>query len=117
MREYTDRREWMTDDQWRCAQLIAQVFGGFHHLPEFKKYGEGVKVIPHQHDLATYDYSHLTHLVILAHARCIRVSVASAGMRLALFAFARDPNAKDMMRRHATLSEAIAKFAPDEAKP
>ncbi len=117
MKEYSDRADWMTDDQWRCAQLIAQVFGGFHHLPAFKPNGDGVRVKPHAYDLATYDYSHLTHLVILAHVRCIRVSITSSGMKLEVHAFARDPNATEMMKRHANLREAIARFAPEEAQP
>lgn len=114
---YTDRQTWMSDDQWRCAHLIAEVFGGFHHLPEFKPNGAGVQVRPYSYDLATFDFGHLTHLVILAHVRCIRVSVTSSGMKLAVHAFARDPNATASMSRHPTLSESIARYAPQEAKP
>lgn len=117
MREYSDRAEWMTDDQWRCAELIAEVFGGFHHLNAFKDCANGVRVILHQNDLSTWDWSHLTHLVVLAHLRSIRVSIGTAGMRLEVRAHPRDPAATSMMLRHPGLREAIARFAPEEATP
>jgi hypothetical protein len=110
MREWSDRRPWMTDDQWRCAQLIAGVFGGFHHLPEFKECGNGVRVLLHNRELATWDYDHLTALVFLAHTNCIRISVCTAGMKLEVRGYARDPSAKGIAHRHPSLLEAITRY-------
>lgn len=114
---YSDRAPWMSDDQWRCAQLIAEVFGGFHHLPEFKSCADGVRVKPYANDLGTWDFDHLTRLVILAHVRCIRVAVLASGMKLEVRAYARDPNGTTSFKRHPNLHEAIARYAPEEAKP
>lgn len=114
---YSDRQPWMTDDQWRCAQLIASVFGGFHHMREFKACANGVRVLLHQSNLSTWDADHLTALVFAAHAQCVRVSVCVAGMRLELMAHPRDPSGKGIMHRHPTLREAIARHAPEEARP
>lgn len=108
---YRKTYPWMTDDHWRCACLIAEVFRGFHHLNEFKQRSDGVSVNITQNDLATYDFSELTQLVILAHDRCIRVSIATAGMRLQIRAW---PRVRDgnMFDRHPTMEQAIAKFRP-----
>lgn len=114
---YSDRQPWMTDDQWRCAQLIASVFGGFHHMREFKACANGVRVLLHQRDLATWDLDNLTALVFAAHAQCIRISVGVAGMRLEVRGYARDPAGKEIMHRHPTIREAIARYAPEEARP
>lgn len=109
---YTARRPWMTDDQWRCAQLIAVVFGGFHHLPEFKECADGVRVLLDKRELATWDQDHLTALVFRAHVACIRISVGVAGMKLEVRGYARDPKATSIMRRHPSLLEAISRYEP-----
>lgn len=114
---YSDRQPWMTDDQWRCAQLIADVFGGFHHMKDFKACANGVRVMLHECTLSTWDGDHLTALVFRAHAECIRVSVGVVGMRLEVRAHPRDPAGKGIMHRHPTIREAIARYAHEEAKP
>lgn len=113
----TDRQTWMTDDQWRCAGMIASVFGGFHHMRPFKACANGVRVLLYQTDLSTWDHDHLTALVFAAHAQCIRVSVCVAGMRLELRAHPRDPSGKGVMHRHPNLRESIARYAPEEIAP
>lgn len=101
------RKPWMTDDHWRCACLLSRVFGGFHHMKEVKQRADGVSAIVHQHDLATFDFSHLTALVILAHQRCIRVAICTAGMRLEVRAYPR-VRVGTMYERHPTLEEAVS---------
>ena len=100
------RTTWMTEGQWRCACLIADVFGGFHHIGEIKERANGVGSIVHQRDLGTFDFSHLTGLVILAHQRCIRASVCTAGMKLEIRAYPRKPIGS-IYERHPTLEESI----------
>lgn len=110
MSTFSERREWMSDNQWRAAQLVADVFGGFHHLNEFKPVADGVQVTLHAHDLATFDYDLLTGLVILAHSRCIRVAVVTAGMRLAVRAYVRQRDGA-MHQRHPTMEQAIERWS------
>ena len=68
------REKWMNDDQWECAQMAADFMGGFHHLSYLRKWGPGI-AIDHPNELATFDFSGLTRLVIMAHERCIRVGI------------------------------------------
>lgn len=99
------RKEWMTDDQWKSAQLLSEAFGGFHNMKPFKECGNGVSVILRQRDLSTYDFNHLTSLVIMAHKHCIRVSICLAGMYLEARAYARKPDGKNLYERHPSLEQ------------
>ena len=101
----------MTDDHWKCACLLADVFSGFHNMREFKQNGPGVHVnLAHQGDLSSWDFNNLTRLVILAHDRCIRVSVLAHGPYLAVRAYPRQGASVDlhMWKRHPTIEEAVA---------
>lgn len=60
-------------------------------------------------DLATYDGDALTRLVILAHDRCMRVSVEPSGpRRIQIRAWPRDPAGTGRGTRHPTIERAIA---------
>ena len=68
------REEWMTDEQWKCALLAAEYKYGFHHLTNLRRWGNGVAIDEPQ-EVATYDFSGLTRLVVMAHDDCVRVGV------------------------------------------
>ncbi|CAB5079702.1 hypothetical protein UFOVP141_22 [uncultured Caudovirales phage] len=109
MSELDYRQEWMTDDQWRAAQLLACVFSGFHNMRPIRECGNGVAVTLYQCDLSTFDFSQLTQIVVLAHQRCIRVSICLYGMHLEARAYARDPNGARFDNRHPSWSELCAR--------
>lgn len=100
------RQEWMTDDQWRCAKLIADIFGGFNHIKTPKQWANGVRVIIYQNELSTFDFNHLSELVIAAHLQCIRISVGTAGMRLCVLARPR-VRTGGYSKRHPSLDEVM----------
>lgn len=106
---FSYRAEWMTDDQWGSACLLADVFGGFHNMKPIKPCGNGVSVLLHQKDLATYDFCQLTELVILAHDRCIRVAIVNRGMQLEARAYARKRDGNNQWDRHPTMEQALAR--------
>lgn len=68
------RKEWMSDDQWSCAQLAAEYKYGFHHVSNLRRWGNGV-AIDEPMEVASYDFNGLTRLVVLAHDECIRVGI------------------------------------------
>jgi hypothetical protein len=103
------RKPWMTDDQWNCAQLLSDAFGGFHNMKEMKPCADGVRVILRQRDLGTYDFGQLTHIVVLAHVRCIRVSICLAGMYLEARAYQRKRTGSTW-ERHPTLPQALEAY-------
>ena len=67
-----------TLDRRACIDALAEIFGGEHHLPDVKEFGTGV-CINHHGSLATFDFDELTRLVIVAHKRAVRLSIASSG--------------------------------------
>ena len=77
------------------------------------KFGGGVRFPLRNTTLSTFDFDHLTRLVILAHDRCIRVGVEPRTFRhLAISMFPRKVEGA-MHDRHPTIEEAIAKLRDD----
>ena len=102
------RQEWMSDDQWECACLMADIVGGFHHVPsKIKPCGHGVETSIFG-SWATFDFNQLTVAVVLAHDRMIRVEVSSSGPRMFRIMFhKRESREGSMSRRHPTLEDAM----------
>lgn len=73
-------------------------------------FGNGVCFVIGWRGLATYDFDHLTRLVIGAHDRSIRLDIdARARNYLALMMWPRSREG-GMAQRHPTIEEAIARF-------
>jgi hypothetical protein len=104
------REPWMTDDQWECAQMFADVVGGFHHVGgKFRPFGSGIKVSDYQFGWATFDCDRLTRLVILAHDQAIRVAIVSSSPgRVGFKLWKRHTREGSMHERHPTIEQAIA---------
>lgn len=103
------RQEWMTDDQWECAQMFADVVGGFHHISgQIKPCGRGITVSDYAGGWATFDYDRLTRIVILAHDRMIRVELRQSGPgRVGFNLHKRHARDGRMHERHPTLESAV----------
>lgn len=106
------RQEWMSDDQWECAQMFADICHGWHHVPgKIKRHGTGIRGAVYAHKMATCDYHDLTRLVVMAHDRCIRVELApSAPRRIGLIMHKRHTRTGAIMDRHPTIHEAVEKW-------
>lgn len=103
------RKPWMSDDQWECYQLLAEVWGGFHHVHgQIHKWGPGIKINTWNPRLATYDFDGLTRLVLLAHDNMIRVEVIPSGPRMVgLSLHKRHKRDGSMFERHPTIEAAL----------
>lgn len=96
-----------------AVAFFSELYGGAHHIPG-PSYNGAANVRPCGHgwyvnssaDLATFDGSTLTRLVLLAHARCVRAEVSPAMryLRIAIHPRVREGGG---MRRHPTIEEAI----------
>jgi hypothetical protein len=110
MADEAHREEWMTDDQWACAQMLADWSGGFHHVTGTIKPAspKGIKCsVPHG-SMSSFDFDGLTRLVVMAHDRCIRAELRSGGpQRLTMYLHKRQRDGQ-MAQRHPTLDQAIA---------
>lgn len=108
------RATWMSDDQWACARMFAEVVGGFHHVNgTFKPVGRGIGISSTGSRWATWDYDLLTRLVILAHDRMIRVELRPSGPgRVGFALWKRHKRDGGMAERHPAMEDAIARHRP-----
>lgn len=108
------RAKWMSDDQWECAQMFADVCRGFHHVcGTFNPCGKGIAIHNSSRTWATWDYNNLTRLVVMAHDRMIRVDLIPSGPRMQGFAlWKRHTREGGMSERHPTIEDAIAICRP-----
>ena len=105
------RKHWMTDDQYECYELLADLFGGFHHIyNEPKEFGHGICLNTRSHRLSTYDFDALTRAVFLAHDRMIRIEIQPSGPGMIKICLHKRHKRDGMMReRHPTIEQALAK--------
>lgn len=101
----------MTDDQRECYQLFCDLVYGEHHICG-KVWARGFGLKWNSTNLtgklSTYDFNHLTRLVVMAHDRCIRVEVDALAPRIIeIIAFKRHKREGCMTERHPTIQEAI----------
>lgn len=109
--EYSYRKDWMTDDQWECAEMLADLFYGWHHIQgEIKQSGRGIKLNTTASNwAATYDYDGLTRAVVMGHDRMIRFEFQPSGPRMMqLHLSKRHLRDGRMHERHPTLEDAVA---------
>ncbi|WP_147127833.1 hypothetical protein [Shimia ponticola] len=107
------RADWMTDDQWACAQMVADLLGGFHHVSgDFNPLGYGLQVNLANVSWATHDFNTLTRAVFLAHARMIRFEIRPCSNRsLKLCLWQRHKRDGAMGERHPTIQQALEQFS------
>lgn len=95
-----------------ATQFFSDFYGGEHHIPGFKPkpFGLGWCVSHDRGDLATYDFTGLTKLVLMGHDRCIRVSVQAKGKNVMEIAIHKRQRDGSMSSRHPTIETAIENF-------
>lgn len=120
---------WRTDEGLQTSELgvkvatiVGAVWQGLHHFPtkDCQRYHRLTLWAEERHirivldkgrSLATWDGSHLTALVILAHEFCVRLDIEAATIgALALNFHPRDGRAGSTMRRHPDIAEAVARW-------
>lgn len=105
---YNHRHDWMSDDQYKCYEFLAELFYGWHHIcAKVKPCGKGIE-INKQSDFATFDFDYLTRAVIMAHDSMIRFEISPSGPgMLKLVLHKRHTREGRMHERHPTIEEAI----------
>jgi hypothetical protein len=98
----------------RAERLLCFVFGGMHHVYSLKKQPAPYPwwSMIHSGYVSTYDFDHLTRLVVAAHHYCVRVEITNGGPR-ALKIMLHPRHGRDgctMSRRHPTLQQALESF-------
>jgi hypothetical protein len=113
----------------KVADILGQVYGGLYHLPDvtsqrwFEPHGVFVRLHA-GHELASFDGSELTALVVLCHDAAIRFAVSVQRVRrrceetrrsyvqsvLALSFHQRRHGEGHLFERHPTMDEAVERF-------
>jgi len=108
------RKEWMSDDQYECAEMFADLFRGWHHVNgPIHEHGTGICHNTHSCRLATFDFDMLTKIVIMSHDRCIRAEITHSGPRmLKIVLHKRHTREGQMHDRHPTMEQAIINARP-----
>lgn len=103
---------------YRCANLLARLVGGLHHVDhDSAKKAEWsnarhVSINMGNENFATFDFNTLTRLVFLAHELCIRVELrAVRGCIIQLMMHPRHTREGGMCERHPTIEQALEVFA------
>lgn len=115
----SDIKRDLTPFQARAVDVLCAAFGAPWNAPWIWRradwhWGGGIAVCARTTP-STYDFDHLTRLVIAAHDACVRAEISpasSAHIRIALHARKRDGS---RYARHPTMEEAIARFRGTEA--
>ncbi len=93
----------------KAEAVLSLVYRGKHHIPaRVKDCGYYIEVNVYM-GMASYDFDHLTRLVVGAHDYCVRVEILSSGPGLLKLRFAdRQRMAPNSMESHPRLEPAIA---------
>jgi hypothetical protein len=94
-----------------ASKFFGVFYNGEHHLPsEVKPWGQGWTV-NHRGDLASFDFSEMTRLVVMAHDCCVRISISPCKNDvLRICIWKRHSREGDMSLRHPDLESAIKTF-------
>lgn len=97
----------------KALTIISYLEGGLHHVSSTQKEQFDYKatndfVYKRFGSMATYDASHLTTLVILAHELAVRIEVSSLGFKYWKISFyERSKTGQRMYERHPSIDEVI----------
>lgn len=102
----------MSSDE--AKQFFGWFYHGEHHIPStIKPFGSGWVVIHNRGDLATFDFNGLTRLVLMAHAKQIRVSIMPYNFNSFKIAIWQRKLEGAFDERHPTIETAIADFTKE----
>lgn len=91
-----------------ATDMFSLLFNGEHHIPsDIKEFGPGFYV-SYRGDMATFDFNQLTKMVVLAHDKCYRFSIAPNGpMALKIIIHKREGREGSMTKIHPELEEHV----------
>ncbi len=104
-----------------AIDFFSEFYFGAHHIPgdSPKTVGNhGWAVMHNLGELATFDYNGLTRLVLMAHDKCIRVSISPVRngiMKIMIHRRSRED--KSIFGGHPTIEQAIEFYNSKKAKP
>lgn len=106
----------LTGNNRKHIEILTRAFRtGVYNLPvnwervDWRHGRRGTQFIVAGRDLSTFDFDHLTRLVILAHEECVRISIAPRAFRyLSISMWSGRSREGDVASRHPTIEQAVA---------
>ncbi len=105
----------------KVADLLGDWKAGIYHLDQGAmkrvewKDPRWMSIVLHG-SLSTFDFDDLTRLVILCHARCVRLEIRPCTPRYLRFCFQERQRAGNYYERHPTMEQAITAIRKDYVK-
>lgn len=96
-----------------AIDFFSEFYGGEHHIPgyEVKANGPFCWTVNHNRGgLSTFDFNHLTRLVVMAHDKCIRVDLIPIRNGIMQISISNRKREGSIWERHPTIEEAIEKI-------
>lgn len=93
-----------------AREFFGELYYGEHHFPsQLKEFGYGWRM-DHYGDLSTFDFNVLTRLVLMAHQKCIRVSIMPLNFKHIKICIWKRTRDGGISTGHPTIEQAIDKF-------
>ena len=117
---------WLAMSEEEAVAFFAELYGGADNIPgvDYEKRGpHNVKMLEHGHGcylhvygpMTTYSPNDLTRLVVLAHARCVRVAIMNFG-RFSQMTIKVTKCQRSGAMRHPTLRDALVHLGIEETE-
>jgi hypothetical protein len=97
----------------KVADILDEVFAGIYHIdravmkPGVQWDSDRLIEIVIGYGLSTFDSNKLTHLVVMAHAHCVRLEISAATHGYLRLSFSSRSLSGSIMDRHPTLADHI----------
>lgn len=99
----------LTEDQLYCKKVLAELYGGDHHLDPVKPCGDGISMRARRGEISTFDFDLMTAMVVAAHQYCVRIGVGPASPRELEITLHRRQPTGGMSGRHPSLADLSAR--------
>ncbi len=100
----------------KVADILDQLFDGIYHIQEAVvnkrvRWDDPSRIqVVLYGSMSTYDFSRLTHLVLLAHRYCVRVEISGSAPGYLRILFSDRKREGAIYSRHPTIEQAIENF-------
>lgn len=94
-----------------ATEFLSQFYGGTHHIPgKLHDWGYGWMIKHDRGEFSTYDFNQLTRLVLMAHEKAIRVSIAPHTFNSVKLIIHKRQREGRYDQKHPTIEQAIESY-------
>lgn len=94
----------------RLDRVLAYAFRGIHHAGKIKKHSDDYWETNIFGGISTFDFDHLTRLVLAAHKWAVRVEITSSGPRMVKLHLSARTREGSVYSRHPDIDSVVSEF-------